>query len=94
MNTRRHTDRMDNNANKRARLTAARFPLEDRRLFSYITTFMSTRDLGQLWMCSRAAHNICIPNLVPRVVWGPGVFSWAHDPTKSHVMLPLVKLMN
>ena len=50
-------------------------------------------DLTQFWACSQAVRNLVLPNLVPAVVWGPEVLTWARDP-KRRDMLPFVKRMN
>ena len=65
-------------------------PLEDRGFFVYLSTFTGTVDLGQLWECSRAVRSVVLPNLVPRVEWGPEVLAWAHHPKRCD-MTPFVK---
>ena len=48
----------------------------DQGMFSYLASFVPTRDLGQLGTTSRAMHTLTVPNLISRRVWGPEVFGW------------------
>ena len=48
----------------------------DQGMFSYLASFVPTRDLGQLGTTSRAVRTLTVPNLISRRVWGPEVFGW------------------
>jgi len=65
----------DNRVVKRARTRTKSFPLEDSSLFAYLNTFMTTDDLMQRWRYSRAVGTMVLPNIVPRVEWGPEVLN-------------------
>lgn len=51
----------------------------DQRLFSYLTTFIPTPDLGQLSTTSRAVRSRTDPNMITRRVWGTRVFDWSPE---------------
>ena len=72
---RSRSTQLDNRVTKRARTRTKSFPLEDSSLFAYLNTFMTTDDLMQLWKCSRAVRTMVLPNIVPRVEWGPEVLN-------------------
>ena len=88
MSIRRRSDNVPTGPNTRPGIRGRQcFPLEDRLVFAYLTTFLDPVDLVQLWSCSRGIHTFVVPNLVPRVQWGPEVFTWPeHSIMRRYVL--------